>query len=239
VNFFEFIYASNKAETLQELSDCFLKFLYNLRFDYFKFADISPLSLSVKKENRILMSNYPAPWLEQYNVKKYIFYDPVCRRAYKTDFPFVWEEIRAYTVDLKEKKVLSEAESFSLVDGITVPLHCNGGYVYIVNFVSTYRGTDFDKDLISYCNAAARQLFLVYNAIARSVTSRTCIYLTAREKDVLYWIASGRTKQQTAEILNVSKSCVKRYCENIFRKLEVNNLPAAVAKAAKQGLINL
>lgn len=62
--------------------------------------------------------------------------------------------------------------------------------------------------------------------------------LTAREQEVLIWIARGKTKLETAKVLHVSESCIKRHCEKIFQKLEVNNLPHAVATAIKEGIID-
>ncbi len=40
--------------------------------------------------------------------------------------------------------------------------------------------------------------------------------ITDREKEVLLWIASGKTKSEIADLVYGSESCVKRHCENIF-----------------------
>lgn len=63
--------------------------------------------------------------------------------------------------------------------------------------------------------------------------------ITRREREVLHWVSQGRTKNEIAEILELSESSVKRHCENIFRKLESKTLASAVAKAVKMGLIDL
>jgi DNA-binding CsgD family transcriptional regulator len=52
------------------------------------------------------------------------------------------------------------------------------------------------------------------------------------------WIRVLKSKGETAEILSVSLSCVKRRCENIFFKLGTNNLSSSVAKALNMGIIN-
>lgn len=239
MDLFEFIYSSNKARTLQELSDYFLEFLQDLGFDYFKFTDISFFPAVEKDETTVLMTNYPQIWLKKYRAGKYFLYDPVYHEAYKTDFPFIWRQMIEHTKNVKAKEIMIEAGTYSLVDGITVPLHCLSGYVYIVNFVSSHRMDTPDKNVKSICNAAARQLFFVYTMICKNITYEKQLYLTPKEKEVLFYIAAGKTKNQTADILSVSRSCIKRHCENIFVKLEVKNLPAAVAKAVRYKLINL
>jgi LuxR family transcriptional regulator len=62
--------------------------------------------------------------------------------------------------------------------------------------------------------------------------------ITNREREVLHWVSRGKTKSEIAAILEVSESAIKRHCESIFKKLEVNNLAFAVAKALKLGLID-
>jgi len=61
--------------------------------------------------------------------------------------------------------------------------------------------------------------------------------ITKREKEVLNWIAAGKTKAEIADTLAVSDSSVKRYCENIALKFKTNNLSSAVAKALRIGII--
>jgi DNA-binding CsgD family transcriptional regulator len=54
--------------------------------------------------------------------------------------------------------------------------------------------------------------------------------LTAREREVLSWVARGRTNPQIAEILWLSPATVRKHLENVYEKLEVNTRTAAVAR---------
>ncbi len=54
--------------------------------------------------------------------------------------------------------------------------------------------------------------------------------LTAREAEVLHWIAEGKRNGEIARILGVSAATVKRHCENLYAKLEVETRGAAVAQ---------
>ncbi len=65
------------------------------------------------------------------------------------------------------------------------------------------------------------------------------VALTPRERDVLHWVALGKTKQEVADILRVSTSCVKRHCENAYIKLGVTTLASAVARAMSYGFIKI
>ena len=53
--------------------------------------------------------------------------------------------------------------------------------------------------------------------------------LTAREREVMTWVARGKTNPQIAEVLWVAPSTVRKHLENIYAKLGVNTRTAAVA----------
>jgi DNA-binding CsgD family transcriptional regulator len=55
--------------------------------------------------------------------------------------------------------------------------------------------------------------------------------LTAREAEVLAWVARGRSDGEIAGLLSISPRTVDKHLENLFRKLHVRNRAEAVAKA--------
>jgi LuxR family maltose regulon positive regulatory protein len=61
--------------------------------------------------------------------------------------------------------------------------------------------------------------------------------LSQRELEVLHLIALGRTNQEIAQQLIVSKGTVKAHTANIYRKLDVANRTEAVARARQIGIL--
>ena len=61
--------------------------------------------------------------------------------------------------------------------------------------------------------------------------------LTSRELEVLRLVADGLTNQAIAEKLFVSDHTVHRHLANILNKLSVSSRAAAVAQAARRGLL--
>ncbi len=55
--------------------------------------------------------------------------------------------------------------------------------------------------------------------------------LTAREAEVLAWVAHGRTNADIAQILDLSARTVQKHLEHIFEKLGVESRTAAAARA--------
>jgi DNA-binding CsgD family transcriptional regulator len=55
------------------------------------------------------------------------------------------------------------------------------------------------------------------------------VRLTARERDVLSWVARGKTNAEIAELLWLAPSTVGKHLENVYAKLGVSTRTAAVA----------
>lgn len=55
------------------------------------------------------------------------------------------------------------------------------------------------------------------------------VNLTARETEILHWIALGKTNSETGSILEMSQYSVKNHVQRIFKKLNVSNRAQAVA----------
>ena len=65
------------------------------------------------------------------------------------------------------------------------------------------------------------------------------VLLTARESEVLRWVANGKAAWEIAEILDIAKRTVDEHVQTAVRKLGAANRPHAVAIALRDGLIKL
>lgn len=63
------------------------------------------------------------------------------------------------------------------------------------------------------------------------------IKLTPREKEVLKLLVEGYSYKMIADKCFVSYATVNKHISNIYKKLQVNSVAAAVSKALKEGLV--
>jgi DNA-binding CsgD family transcriptional regulator len=56
------------------------------------------------------------------------------------------------------------------------------------------------------------------------------IELTAREREVLAWVASGKTNPEIARLLWLAPRTVSKHLENVYAKLGVKTRTAAAAR---------
>ena len=59
---------------------------------------------------------------------------------------------------------------------------------------------------------------------------RDAVGLTAREREVLAWVARGKTNPEIARLLWLAPSTVGKHLENVYAKLGVKTRTAAVAR---------
>ncbi|GAB5520962.1 MAG: response regulator transcription factor [Rhodothermales bacterium] len=80
----------------------------------------------------------------------------------------------------------------------------------------------------------ARRIVAMFNSL---VNPKADYGLTARERDVLAELITGRSKPQIAEVLFVSTHTVDTHLRNIYGKLHVHNRTEAVVKAVRENLL--
>jgi DNA-binding CsgD family transcriptional regulator len=56
------------------------------------------------------------------------------------------------------------------------------------------------------------------------------VQLTVREREVLAWVAQGKTNSEIAQLLWLAPSTVRKHLENVYAKLGVNTRTGAVAR---------
>ena len=61
--------------------------------------------------------------------------------------------------------------------------------------------------------------------------------ISKREREVLKWMAQGKTNWEIAKILNISQNTVAYHKKNIFSKLNSHNSSQAIAKGVELGIV--
>jgi DNA-binding CsgD family transcriptional regulator len=59
--------------------------------------------------------------------------------------------------------------------------------------------------------------------------------ITARERDVLSWVAGGKTDREISALLGTSPRTIQKHLQHIYQKLGVETRTAAVMRAMELG----
>mgnify|MGYP001605506305 CR=1 FL=1 len=136
----------------------------------------------------------------------------------------------------------SEARSFDLKVGIAQSTFSGNGSVSMLTLSRS--ATPLTSTDLSKIGPYVRWLAdLAHGALSGTFASHLdqiapSPELTAREVEVLKWMADGKTSNDTADILNVSVPTVNFHMKNAINKLNAPNKTCAVAKAIVLGLLD-
>lgn len=169
---------------------------------------------------------------------------------YKKCFP----NLHPLTCSLKTHKTVSEAldesenvtllSSFSpdhdtLIIPTFSPLNCVGIFALDIEKAKSESST-----ILNAANLAGRVLMLaqachVEICKAQSDTNASVVNLTDREKEILQWVARGKSNSVIAQILGISMHTVSGYLRNIYLKTETNDRTSAAIFAMQEGLLHM
>ncbi|TMM09333.1 MAG: hypothetical protein E6F98_14800 [Actinobacteria bacterium] len=69
------------------------------------------------------------------------------------------------------------------------------------------------------------------NAAARQRESRSLAALTPREREILLWVARGKSNREIAAVLYLAPGTIRKHLDNVYDKLGVSNRAGAVGHA--------
>jgi DNA-binding CsgD family transcriptional regulator len=126
-------------------------------------------------------------------------------------------------------------------DAMAVPLHVDQRF--LVSFVLNRSGRGFterDRELAEILRPHLANLYRLGIAAERArerpaeaEAEAAQVPLTPREREVLDWVAAGKTNRDIAAILGASPRTVEKHLERIYEKLGVETRTAAVMRAIK------
>lgn len=206
-----------------------------LGFEHCAYGLRIPLPLS--NPRTIILSNYPEPWRERYISAGYVHRDPTVLHGRQSRKPVAWSD----SVFAAVPQLWDEARSFGLCFGwaqSSLDALGVGGMLTLARSGEPLTAAELEVK-------EQRMRWLVniaHLALSRAVNSRLPVNrlpdLTAREIEILKWSADGKSAQEIADILVVSKNTVDFHVKNAVSKLQTANKTAAVVRAAILGLLH-
>ncbi len=234
----DFIESANSSSNREELFARYISTLRKLGFTTAVYTMVTDHHLAGEKSGHALQSNFPSDWLEYYFEKNYTHIDPVTAYVHDTNKAFAWNEIHE-KLDLsnQQKTILHEARAASLFSGIGIPLHGARGELAGVGLAGDIDHRKFHAFELTQAQFITEHFHHMYCDFGNGTKNTDT--LTEKEKEILKWMAVGKSVYDTSVILGISQDTVKFHRKNIFRKLDACNKTYAIVKALRLGIISL
>jgi LuxR family quorum sensing-dependent transcriptional regulator len=190
-------------------------------------------------EPYIQIHNWPRGWYERYNSEDYVHCDPVIRKLRSTLKPVVWNEAPYdHTSEKRANLVMNEAREFRLRNGLSVPIYTLSGDQAGVSF----GGDHFE---LGEEDKAALHMIAIYghgrvSALRRPRSGgggKRPARLSPREREILQWVAAGKTSADIGDMLHIGYQSVETYIKRACVKLDAISRTQAVVEAMRARLI--
>jgi DNA-binding CsgD family transcriptional regulator len=186
----------------------------------------------------VVYYGFPVEIVESYLNQGEGRHDPVPRFSMQQGVPMRWSHIWSMVdPDIDQMRFLERMRSLGLGDGYALPVFGPAQRNGNVNI-----GCAVSEEVMA--NAPLSELHM----IAQAAHIRLCKLmpdiqgpekpLSARELEILDWVARGKSNGVIAEILELSSGTVDTYLRRIYEKLDVSDRTSAAVRGVGMGLIS-
>jgi DNA-binding CsgD family transcriptional regulator len=215
----------------------FRRFLDKVRerfqVDHVAYAGVNPIS--GKQHGHM---TYGPDWSAHYMQKKFYEIDPTLLKARQSVAPVDWTRLERSE---EFQTVFRDAREFGIGDrGLTVPVHGPYGDMGGLSVLRDCSDREWELLIPSIIGDLQSAAVHLHDSIIQSDPLTRVLHapnLSTREKEILQWIAAGKSQQDVGDILMISHRTVEVHLRSARQKLNALTTPQAVGRAINLGLI--
>ncbi|MEI4232886.1 LuxR family transcriptional regulator [Roseovarius sp. D22-M7] len=217
--------------------DLFRRFLDELR-DTFELDDVAYAGVNPISGRQHGHMTYGDDWSAHYMQNKFYEIDPTLLKARQSIAPVDWTRLERSP---EFQTVFRDARDFGISDrGLTIPVHGpygDMGGLSVLRDCSDREWKLLIPEIIGDLQSAAVHLHdtvIQSDPLTRVLNAPS---LSTREREILQWIAAGKSQQDVGDILMISHRTVEVHLRSARQKLNALTTPQAVGRAINLGLI--
>lgn len=186
----------------------------------------------------VYAEGYSKDWKKRYDDADFRRSDPIPERTMAHGAMLTWREARHMAPNSADNEAYFAAMTEAgLIHGFGLPLFGPRGR-------DAYASFDFGIPL----ERVGKDQIGIVRSVPQAAHQRVCVLLESmreqpdlseRERQVLHWLAQGKSQSVIAEILDLSPDTVKTYTKRIYSKLGTSDRIGAIVKALKLGLVRV
>jgi DNA-binding CsgD family transcriptional regulator len=181
----------------------------------------------------------PVLWLDRYREAGHIHRDAGIARIMSSTEPFWWSELQSGYLDHQQRRIFGEASEFNLDHGLVVPIRQPDGSIWSCLLSAKVLEESNEMKLAA---VVAANYFVGRGALLQSREARQidlAYRLTQRQREVVLWLARGKTAEEIGEILGTSGRTVSHQIDDAKKRFNSKTLSSLVAEAIVHGEITL
>lgn len=232
---FEAVQAIQRAPSVGKIKDVLRRVADHRGYEFFHCSAPPPVGADLTARN-VLFEEWPAEWKRRYTDERLYMIDPVVVKLQCSSDPFLWSSVRTSRTTRAEIRVMDDAASYGLREGLIVPIFGIGGSIYGAAFAGFKPRCDSiaraELHLVSmYAYARAKQL--------RRREPEPPVAISLKEREALQWAAAGKSDWEIGEVIGITEGAAHKRIESAKRKYGVATRMQAVVEALRRGHIQI
>lgn len=241
-SFEDYIDKANAAQTKEELFEVYSKTVAKHGLDKVLLCLATDHRDIGEIQGMKFMHSYPGDWMTYYFDKQLDKIDPVMMYSFTQHGSYLWDDIsKNMPLTKQQQSCLDMGREAGLHNGICTPLRGPNHAVAGLSLASSAKKDSFDGQ-IDMITAYSNHFYISYRRLGNKAAGERSqvqnFALTNKEREVLTWMARGKSYYEISVIMNVTEHTIAFHVTNIYKKLDVHTNVMAVAKAMAFGLIH-
>jgi len=237
--FEDFITDTHQAASGEALLDLLKRAVGSYGYDRISLWVVNDPELPTQAHERGILHNFPEDVRNFYKDNAAHRYDPVVLAQRALPRSLDWETYEHRSQYKPEQTRLYQvAREGGLNHGLSTPLWGARGLSASLGLASSAR-KDAVHANVDMINALAAQFYVSFKRLygVTPPDQALPVALSAKECEILTWVAAGKTDEEVAIILNITRNTVDTHMRHIFAKLDAKNRVTAVVKGIMHGHI--
>src|SRR5215470_974203 len=190
-------------------------------------------------EEFVILHTMPSEFYNTYIEQRFIEICPLARQCRRTILPFEWSEAPFDPErEPRTARVLSMAADFGMPRGLTIPVPVADRAARLSAVAVSGPRLDLGPAPRQAMHLMALYGFERLRDLMGQSNHKPRV-LTPREREVLNWVAQGKSAWEIGEILDIAKRTVDEHVQSAVRKLGAVNRTHAVALAVRDRVIEI
>ncbi len=210
------------------------------QFGFRWFALLHNVDLIRRSKRALMLTTYPAHWLDEIIENRLYLDDPIHAACAKTPSGLSWDRIGEFIAPSpRQISILEKGRAHGLKAGFTMPIRMTDEPDAVFT-----AARDTDAELSSEDVLTARLIGTVAFDRARAILGEDRIVfepvaLSPRQIDCIALVAQGKSDWEIAQILSLSRDTVHEYVEAARRRYGVRRRTQLVLRAVRDGHLNI
>ena len=224
----------SRCRTFTSLNILCLRFAKRLGLEAVAYHHLPQLGALERAGVNVISVGFPKELVDRFESQNLIGVDPSIGQIMSGTTACWWRELVYVSTPSREELDYLNAASEAVGEGLMLPVfghNGRNGYVSLGFGNVKPEMDDIDISLLQSCCQFAHLKYCALLQIDLPRKSR----LSPREKEVLSWVAQGKSNGVIAEILDIAESTIITHLERSYRKLGVDNRVTAALRALSLG----